>query len=403
MLASRPLHLPAEGRMATKTPGRENAVHRGAMTGLGKGKQHLLAAQPHTVQPQRITKDSKNSTRTVARPLGDKTPFPNRDDAGKFVTPLPGEQKIAKLVLLETTLPKFNLLHPGTTPDSVARPSSTRKHVRAPRSASKNFETPVTTGNHWDVSELDLVIPAVEEPQVPAPPEDDYDEIEYMPPNSLDVPYVPPFDFPLPDYTAVGASLLRLAHSYPPDETLPPNSEPDLDACTWDMPVFALPDIESDDPFLDALSKSQQLTARLGTAAPGRTSARVVPALKKPIAASRKPLPTTLNKPLNKAPAPRAPIGAASNKLPASAPSNRSGVPLVGAASRKPSNKPPMARVAPTKPPTSASTKLSVPKDPPMSRRIPPVRAPTQTSASLAMAPVVGPDPPTEEDFLFDI
>ncbi|KAJ7213151.1 hypothetical protein GGX14DRAFT_620339, partial [Mycena pura] len=260
MMSSRPLHFPTDGngRLMAKTPGRENAVNRG-----GKHKHDIAPVQshsartsvsnfvplrsaliifPHASEPQKITKDvlpSKNPTRLLSRPLGDKTPFPNRDALDKFITPLPGGEKLAKLVLIDTNRPKgATLPHPTNTPDSVARPSSARKHIRAPRisAGNTNFVTPVNNGNHWDITELDIVVPSVEELPAPAAPEsDDYDEIEYMPPK---ISYVPPFDYNLPNYSEAGAALLRLAHSYPYDDA--PPAEIEIEPLICDMPVLAL-------------------------------------------------------------------------------------------------------------------------------------------------------------------
>ncbi|KAJ7233982.1 hypothetical protein C8J57DRAFT_1356577 [Mycena rebaudengoi] len=245
MLSARPAHLQTDGRLVTKTPGRENSRNHGAMTGNSRGKNAPL--QPTTLQPLKVYQNtaSKSLTRVVTGPLLDKTPFPNRDAPNKFNTPLPGENKLAKLVLHDTNVTS---LRPHTTPDSVARPSSTRRHVRAPR-VSTNFETPITKGNHWDVSELETFAPEVTELTMPPSPQsDDNDEIEYMPPKAPEESYTPPFD--LPDYSSVGATLLNLAHSFPSDDTPPVEIEPSVDLCPWDM--FALPVPVTDDPFLEA-------------------------------------------------------------------------------------------------------------------------------------------------------
>lgn len=105
----------------------------------------------------------------AARPLVDKTPFPNRIHAGKIpVTPLPNALKQGK-TLLEL--------------DSQLRPSATRTHVRVPRSGSHNLETPPNKGNHWDISDGDIEVdegaPQVAEMMVQ---QDDLDEVEYAPP-----------------------------------------------------------------------------------------------------------------------------------------------------------------------------------------------------------------------------
>ncbi|KAJ7031038.1 hypothetical protein C8F04DRAFT_1263309 [Mycena alexandri] len=270
MLSSRPVHWPTDGRMAAKTPGRENPMHRGVlMTVHGKGKQQsssMAPLQPYSVQPTRTTKDafpSKNpiATKLVTRPLGDRTPFPNRDAA--FNTPLPGETKLAKLVLLDSARPNTHVtpFPSGTTPPSALRPSSARKHIRAPRTSSRfKFETPITKGNHWDVSELDLLVPPGDESQLLTTTlpgaetdedDDDYSEVEYMPPKQeLEAP---PLEFALPDYGEVGRALVRGAQAYAYDDDAPPV---DVEVILgegengWEMPVLELGVLLSDDPFL---------------------------------------------------------------------------------------------------------------------------------------------------------
>jgi len=53
--------------------------------------------------------------------------------------------------------------------------------VRARGSLGPKFETPVTNGRHWDVSDIDIVVPSVEESKE----EVDDDEIEYMAPTAI--------------------------------------------------------------------------------------------------------------------------------------------------------------------------------------------------------------------------
>lgn len=103
---------------------------------------------------------SKPKDTPAIRPLGDKTPFPNRTANQR---PVSGA-KIAKPALLDGSL----------------RPSSARKHDSLPRSASKAFETPVTGGKHWDVSDIEIEVDTPVENQ--SIQEESYDEIEYMPP-----------------------------------------------------------------------------------------------------------------------------------------------------------------------------------------------------------------------------
>jgi hypothetical protein len=114
-----------------------------------------------------------------SRPFLDKTPFPNRVAAHPLHTPLPHGPKFPKLSFLEHGTGA--LLHPHDTPETLLRPSSARTHIRVPRSASRSFETPLNQGNHWDVSDVSICVPEVQV-QVPVV-EEDYDEVEYMPPH----------------------------------------------------------------------------------------------------------------------------------------------------------------------------------------------------------------------------
>ena len=114
---------------------------------------------------------------TITRPLGDKTPLPNRLANTLFQTPLPTINKPSKLN-------DDGGNEEGGTPDSIQRPSSMRKHLKQPRNSGKKFETPVNNGKHWDVSDGDIMLlDSVPEPVVEA--EDDLDEVEYGPPNTL--------------------------------------------------------------------------------------------------------------------------------------------------------------------------------------------------------------------------
>lgn len=129
----------------------------------------LLTSQ--SIEPKSLFKDAtqlKTAPRLVTRPLGDKTPFPNRSNAQiqPFQTPY-----------VDTRY--------GGTPDSALRPSSLRTHIKVPRgSLGKNFETPMNNnGRHWDVSDIEISVP--ESPTKVEVQEDDFDEVEYGPPNTL--------------------------------------------------------------------------------------------------------------------------------------------------------------------------------------------------------------------------
>lgn len=114
------------------------------------------------------------------RPLADKTPFANRTLNFQH-TPAPAHK-----LLKSDPLPPI-LKDQNATPDSVsvsARASSTRKHSRVPK-ASVVFQTPANKGNHWDVSDGDIVIPEMEQVLELEEKFDDSEEVEYLPPNTL--------------------------------------------------------------------------------------------------------------------------------------------------------------------------------------------------------------------------
>ncbi|KIJ08425.1 hypothetical protein PAXINDRAFT_88851 [Paxillus involutus ATCC 200175] len=177
MLGAWPAGLPldADRRNLTKTPGcalvksrnalQENALRNPPMTVIGKGKK-IVQNTPFQLKtlhlPGKQAGPSKLKDTPALRPLGDKTPFPNRT-ANQQTLPTAGT-KISKPALLEGSL----------------RPSSARKNVRLPRSASKSFETPVTGGHHWDVSDIDIEVDTAVANQ--SIEEEDHGEIEYMPP-----------------------------------------------------------------------------------------------------------------------------------------------------------------------------------------------------------------------------
>lgn len=126
------------------------------------------------------------NTRPAARPLGDKTPFPNR--ASKAAAVLDMEMQKGEL---QQKLPKLlESLYPSLSNqealDFSPRPSSTRKSARTPSSANRKFQTPLVNGNPWDVSDGSIELGDVQVQDVQQDAEvDDLDEIEYMPPNML--------------------------------------------------------------------------------------------------------------------------------------------------------------------------------------------------------------------------
>lgn len=191
MLSHRPISVHEDAPVYARTPGRalkgrdllqENTVQRmRSMTGkvvkqpyqtpLRDGSKFwvMQSLAMHTdtlLEPSKLFTVGKG---TASRPLGDKTPFPNR--AAFAATPGPAGAKLAALL--------------SQTPGHLLRPSSMRQSTRRRSSGRPNvFETPMNAGDHWNVSDTEGEVDVVEEEPEPAPT-DDYDEIEYMPPTAV--------------------------------------------------------------------------------------------------------------------------------------------------------------------------------------------------------------------------
>ncbi len=118
---------------------------------------------------------SKAVVNSTVRPLGDKTPFANRQRR-VLQESTPGPAKANLPVENE----KLGLLTPG----HAFLSSSVRKTVRGRRSSGPVFETPVTLANHWDVIEGDVTTSVASEAQGEEAQSEDYDDIEYMPPTA---------------------------------------------------------------------------------------------------------------------------------------------------------------------------------------------------------------------------
>ncbi|TFY59339.1 hypothetical protein EVG20_g7830 [Dentipellis fragilis] len=307
MLSSRPVSLNFDGGhpIATKTPGRallkgrkENAVHPGARTVNVKSYKASMQTPminksvPEQTIPRPQTQLVKGKatavTTTVNRPLLDKTPFPNRhrriEDA---FTPAPAKLGAPALDgdLLSVPL------------DGALRPSSTRKSIRGRRSSGPHFETPVTNGNHWDVSEGEIEVAGVEAVKEEEAEVEDFDEIEYMPPTAIEPPYEPPFE--MPDYKVAGKLLFELMHSHQYDdrndlywaaerEVVDPGllNATGFAPSTSEWERLPLAELETDDPFAagmppasTAASSSKHSVGSLSKrshpiAAPARTTAK---------------------------------------------------------------------------------------------------------------------------------
>ncbi|KIK69311.1 hypothetical protein GYMLUDRAFT_644327 [Collybiopsis luxurians FD-317 M1] len=258
MLSSRPVSRNAgiEGRNNLKTPARallaENRIGPGTVNKKGKAAmQTPFQSKTPFLQKTLFTETDgqlKGGVRLQARPFGDKTPFPDRivtaNNTNQFQTPF---------------------LHHSLdgTPDSALRPSSTRKHIRIPRNSQK-FETPANTKNHWDLndtSDESIRIGTPEPLKVTAvSQEEDYDDIEYMPPNTLDLPYQPPFDFELPDYKVLGKAVMDASRNgWFLNDPEAPSPVFEIQPHYIETSEFALDfsSISNDDPFFDYVVKPQ--------------------------------------------------------------------------------------------------------------------------------------------------
>ncbi|KAI6134716.1 hypothetical protein EV401DRAFT_1846190 [Pisolithus croceorrhizus] len=167
------LSLDSERRNIVKTPGRgivksrnalqENTLRDVPMTTNAKGKKVVQGTPLQLKAIRKQAQVSKVKGTPVVRPLGDKTPFPNRT--------------ANRATLVSSPSAKLANRPPS---DESHQTNSVRRHVRLPRSASRSFETPVNAGNHWDASEIDIEVGGAMVNH--SFEEEDYDEVEYMPP-----------------------------------------------------------------------------------------------------------------------------------------------------------------------------------------------------------------------------
>ncbi|KAN0116326.1 hypothetical protein V8E52_005945 [Russula decolorans] len=211
MLTSRPAPLTASRPSHARTPGKALQKARGILQENALQAPHTaktLAVQLQTpLKAPKEVQSSKAIVNSVVRPLGDKTPFANRQR--RVVQATPGPTK-ANLPVQDEKLGLW-------TPGHALLPSSVRKTVRG-RHSSGVFKTPETSGNHWDVMEGDVIAPVVPEPQGEEAQSEDYEEIEYMAPTAKDPPFSPHFD--VPDYKLMGMQLFDMMHSYWKDDAM---------------------------------------------------------------------------------------------------------------------------------------------------------------------------------------
>jgi hypothetical protein len=145
--------------------------------------QYLLTLNDSESGTSKHLKKPFEPAQTTTRPLGDKTPAPNR------AAQLLQAGKLGKLEVAAQT--------PAPAPTPFPRPSSARKSTRARRSSSLSiaglqqklgagaFQTPRTNGCPWDVSDVDIQVPETMDEELEgevAEQGDDDSDIEYMPP-----------------------------------------------------------------------------------------------------------------------------------------------------------------------------------------------------------------------------
>lgn len=197
----------------------------------------LISFHNDAPEPQKLFKEGQSKlVTTISKPLGDKTPFHRNDTKPKLDLLGAGPAKLDAI--------NFGDIIPG---EALLRPSSARKSIRGRRSSGSgtalnitNFKTPFTKGNHWDVSDLDIPVDVAEaEGEVEAVEQEDYDEVEYMPPTAVGTYFLPilplhllkqsapfcaasecPYEpmFSMPDYKVAGAALWSAMHSYQEDD-----------------------------------------------------------------------------------------------------------------------------------------------------------------------------------------
>ncbi|EJD52515.1 hypothetical protein AURDEDRAFT_149233 [Auricularia subglabra TFB-10046 SS5] len=211
---------PARGTLQTKSL--LKSENRLAPQTLGpKGKRVALAPQtpamPLSAKPSKTT--NANTTRGA---LQDKTPFQNRQTPGGV-----GVTSKKQKTTLQT--PFQPIREQRTPPSSQSLPSATRTRIRAP--ARNMFETPLPSGiNYWDISDGSIDVQSSVSLGSAGIVEEDFDEIEYMPPTAVVPECDPPFD--VPDYKKLGADVKAVAHIvYFDDEaSWDPHADFDIDA-----------------------------------------------------------------------------------------------------------------------------------------------------------------------------
>ncbi|KAH8822635.1 hypothetical protein DL96DRAFT_1683698 [Flagelloscypha sp. PMI_526] len=285
----------SERRMRTPGTGLRNRRENAHIPGTGQRLKTLALETPGQSSPSKPGKSllrNGNNPLLLNRALHDKTPLANRQLV--FQTPNPNSTKsvLSKPIFLR------GLSEEGVnTPLQQRRPSSTRRHSRVPRSASRSFESPEQhSGANLLSVDLDLADTECEQIEELVA-EDDDDEVEYCPPNTLELPYQPPFDFEMPDYLSLGHTLRDFDVRLEQDEEFCLGMADDaaLDLSEMDSNL-CLPELE-DDPFAFlksappvSLSKPAPSTSRTPSVMSTATASRKLPA-RPPTSARSHPAP----------------------------------------------------------------------------------------------------------------
>ncbi|KAF8166346.1 hypothetical protein K438DRAFT_2025188 [Mycena galopus ATCC 62051] len=190
---------------------------------LNMGKTAPLAAIRSANAPHIFPATEKKPSSHLKRPLGDKTPFPNREIAAVF-----GGNKLPKLVLENSSLTQ-------RAPDSssFAAPSLSTAYPYPDTAHAHAFQTPATNDRPWDVS------PLAPSP-IPLPPAHGW---------------APPMEWGMPNYGAVGQALRARAEGWAEDDEKVVGigiKLGDPETISWEeIPVLMLPELDpyADDPF----------------------------------------------------------------------------------------------------------------------------------------------------------
>ncbi|CAK5268937.1 unnamed protein product [Mycena citricolor] len=259
MPSSRSTHAGSNLRSNARTPGRENAPHgsqkdtlRGSKTLMGpmNSLSGNVPLQERAISPVKRRavpeKSGKSLINQVPRPLVDETPAgpiaTNKSGETFYVkgifdrTPIPDKRRLASL-LTEANKTNGLFAREGDGQRTPAIRTPARRQLQLERGLGSPLLLDGRTGRTVVLE----------------------DEIEYMPPRCAEI-YIPPFDFELPNYKAVGAALLVIASLYPLQSTDQKQTEShSFESFAADSQVwtgFPLSQLAEEEPFCTNASRS---------------------------------------------------------------------------------------------------------------------------------------------------